>query len=445
MNMNTNLSMATLSYQQAVAHHDPGSVAAAESVKARIQSAYVMAMQVPRNEEQSRARILEACKRPEFAERTEYSKPVSGNRIVGPSIRFAELAVREWGNVMTETQVAYEDDLVRRVKITLIDLQSNTTFSKEIQVSKTVERKNDKGREVVGQRVNTYGKPVFIVKATDDEIHNKEAALISKVIRNEGLRLIPSDIVDEAIMVARKTLQNRDAKDPKAGKRRVLDAFVSIGVQPKDIEKYLGHSLDTLSPTELQDLRGIYQAINGGEASWNDYAKRRENGADETAPPDDLNAKLDAEPMPDAPPPPSAPGQEPPSAPEDAQSPSRTANRPTKAEMQERRDNALSVWLHAGGTREQAESLVNAFLDNWTTAQCERIVRESANLPQEHAQANESEPAIKDQLDVIRAYAQDNSLDARELAMNVTGREVSNLAELTRAEAERVIDETGIL
>lgn len=279
---------APLSYQQAIMPIDPGAIAAAESVKARIQSAYVMAFQRPRSEEQSRARILEACKRPEFAVKAEYSKPVGNTKIIGPSIRLAELAVRCWGNINVETQVVYEDREMRRVKVTILDLETNATFGKEIQIRKTVERRDGKGREIVGERTNTYGDKVFVVLATDDELHNKEAAMISKVIRNEGLRLIPQDIVDEAILTARKTLNDRDAKDPQAAKKAVMDAFSSIGIKPRELEKYLGHSLDVVSPAEIQDLRGVYAAINGGEATWADYVAPK---ADEG---DDLNAKVKA-------------------------------------------------------------------------------------------------------------------------------------------------------
>lgn len=271
---------ATLSYQQALMPIDPGAVAAAEAVKARIQSAYVMAMQRPRSEEQSRARILQACKDPRFAKLVEYSKPVGGQKIIGPSVRLAELCVREWGNIMSDIQVVFEDDTVRRVKVTLLDLQTNASFSKEIQIKKTVERRNGAGREIVGERKNTNGETVFIVLATDDELHNKEAALISKIIRNEGLRLIPSDIVDEARAIAKKVLVDRDAKDPAAAKKSILDSFMGIGVQPRNLESYLGHSLDTVSPAELQDLRSVFQAIHSGEATWADYVAPKEEGDD---------------------------------------------------------------------------------------------------------------------------------------------------------------------
>uniref|UniRef100_A0A6M3KTZ6 Uncharacterized protein n=1 Tax=viral metagenome TaxID=1070528 RepID=A0A6M3KTZ6_9ZZZZ len=250
---------------------DPATVAAAEAAKARIQSAYVVAINRPRDVDQSRDRILHACKRPGFAERVEFSKPVGGKQIKGPSIRFAELALREWGNIMTDVMVIYEDDQIRRTKVMVVDLETNSSFSKEIQIQKTVERKSTKDREVVGERTNTAGEKVYIVKATDDEMHNKEAAAISKALRNEGLRIIPSDIVDEAMDTAKRTLADRDKKDPDAVKKALLDAFSEIGVKPKDIQKYLKHSTDAITPVELQDLRGMYRAIKDGEAKWAEY------------------------------------------------------------------------------------------------------------------------------------------------------------------------------
>lgn len=261
---------------------DPAAVAAAETAKARIQSAYIMAMQRPRNEDQARVRILEACKRPAFASRVEFSKPVAGRQIKGPSIRFAELALREWSNVISDVQVVHEDEKIRRVKITAIDLETNASFSKEVQVSKTVERRKADDREIVSDRVNTNGEKVYIVRATDEEIDNKVSAAISKALRNEGLRLIPSDIVDEALDTARATLRNQDARDPAASKKQILDAFAVLGIRPRDLEAYLGHKTDSLAPAELQDLRGIYRAIKDGEATWADYMSTK-NGDQEKA------------------------------------------------------------------------------------------------------------------------------------------------------------------
>lgn len=259
---------------------DPAAVAAAEGAKARIQSAYIMAMQRPRSYDQARVRILKACRRPDFAEKVEYSKPVGGKSIVGPSIRFAELALREWGNVFYENQVVYDDDNVRRVRVVIIDLETNTTYGKEIQMAKTVERRNATDREVLGERVNSEGKTVYTVRATEDELLTREAALISKALRNEGLRLIPQEIVEESIREARSTVKNADAMDPDAAKNKMIDLFYSLNVGPADLEKYLKHPIGQTSTAELGELRKIYTAIREGEAKWSDFANRADEADD---------------------------------------------------------------------------------------------------------------------------------------------------------------------
>lgn len=255
---------------------DPAVVAAAEASKARIQSAYIMALQKPRNPAQSRDRILHACKRTAFAEKAEYSKPIAGTTIKGPSIRLAELALREWGNILCDVQVLYEDNNTRRSRVLVIDLETNASFSKEIQVAKIVERKNPQDRGIIKSRLNSKGQTVFVVESTDDELHNKEAALISKSIRTEGLRVIPSDIIDEALDIARETLKKKDSEDPDSAKKRILDSFSALGIPPKDIQEYLGHALDSLTPKELQDLRGVYTAIKEGDMSFFELIKQKD-------------------------------------------------------------------------------------------------------------------------------------------------------------------------
>ena len=268
---------------------DPSAIAAAESVKARIQAQFLMALNKRRDIDEARDRILRACRRPAFAERVEFSKPVAGRKIRGPSIRFAELALAEWGNIDESSQVIYEDEDIRRIRVAVLDLETNACFSKDIQVNKTVERKKNKGRQVVARRTNTQGEMVYIVKATEEELHNKESALISKAVRNEGLRLIPSDIKDEAIETAKETLRKRDAEDPEAARKKILDSFSAIGVRPKDLEQYLGHKTDSLTPAELEELRGIYRAIRDGDATWMEYVAQAQPKKE---PAEDLEKKL---------------------------------------------------------------------------------------------------------------------------------------------------------
>lgn len=261
---------------------DPAAVAAAEAVKAKVQAHFIVAMQNPRDEEFARRRILKACERPEFAERVEYSRqqgmkrdPESGewvpNMIAGLSIRFTETALKEWGNILVETMVLYEDKDIRRIKVSATDCETNASFSKEIQIRKTVERKKSAGRQVISERTNTEGKKVYIVVATDEEVMNKENALVSKTVRNEGLRLIPSDLKDEATRIARETIANNFRKNPADSRTEIINAFSTFNISEKDLERYLGHKVKDLDGKEYQELRNIYRAIRDGETTWSDY------------------------------------------------------------------------------------------------------------------------------------------------------------------------------
>jgi hypothetical protein len=256
---------------------DPAAVAAAESVKARIQAQYLVALSHPRSYDQSRFRIMEACRRPSFADKVEYKKPVGKTTITGPSIRFAELALREWGNIDYSNTVVYDDEMNRRISVVITDLETNTTFSSSIQIAKTVERKDNKGRDVISERINSYGEKIYIVKATEDEILTKQAAMISKALRNEGLRLIPQEIIEEAINIARLTQQKDASSNMDEARKKISDAFGGLGIQPKHLEEYLGHPMSMCVPAEITDLRAIYNAIKNGEAKWNDFVSEDED------------------------------------------------------------------------------------------------------------------------------------------------------------------------
>jgi hypothetical protein len=274
----------------ALATADPAAVAAAESAKQRLQAAFVMAKQFPRDQDQARSRILASVRRPRFAEMAEYKKPIGRGHIMGPSIRLAEVCLREWGNVMCETNVVFEDEDSRRLSVTVIDLETNTRFTKEIRISKTVERREPKGREVVSSRRNSYNEVVYTVRATDDELLIKEAANISKALRNEGLRCIPQDIVDEAVDIARATMAGQYTEDPDAARKKLLDAFQAIRISPKMLSEYLGHATTDISLDEWNDLRTLYRGLKEGMTRWQEIMERKRaktNGATDVTEADD--------------------------------------------------------------------------------------------------------------------------------------------------------------
>ncbi len=246
---------------------------AAAHTKALVEAKFVMAVQRPRNMLAVRDKILEACARPGFAASAWYAKPVGGGKVRGPSIRFAETAIQCMTNISVMPSIVYEDREKLVLDVQVIDLESNTSYGDQVTMTKTVERKDGRGREIIGERTNTNGEKVFIVLATEDEMANKTNSAKSKIIRNSGLRLIPQDIIEEAEWSVRETLE-KGGDDPAREKKRMADAFSFIGIKPAELEKYLGHGLDSISPGELQDLREVYATLKDGEAKWSDYVER---------------------------------------------------------------------------------------------------------------------------------------------------------------------------
>lgn len=246
--------------------------ALAARAQAEVQARYIVAMQRPRDLDEVRVRLLRHCKRIGFAERAEYAKPVGGSSVKGPSIRFVEMALQEYGNVEPDSYVTYDDEDRRIYRVTVTDLERNVTYHEDALIEKIVEKRQPKrGDVVLSQRENSNGNTTYRVKAQngDAELENRFAAEISKRTRKLGLRILPIDLVEEGMWQCRQTLTSGD-QDPDATRKKVSDAFSEVGVMPRDLERYLGHPLASSSPAELADLRAVYRAIKDGESTWAD-------------------------------------------------------------------------------------------------------------------------------------------------------------------------------
>jgi hypothetical protein len=242
--------------------------AAAEQARAIVEARYVMALRRPRDLLTVREKLLAECRRPGFARTAVYRKPVGRDHIEGPSVRFAESALRNMGNVATDVPTVYEDNEKRIVRVSVTDLESNVTYSYDIAVDKTVERKETRGRQVISKRTNSDGQTTYKVLATEDELMQKQGALVSKAVRNSGLRILPGDILEECIALAKKVARDDDAKDPAAAIKRMVDSFSELRVTAAQLRDFLGHDVAQATTHEMDELRGIFLAIKDQETTW---------------------------------------------------------------------------------------------------------------------------------------------------------------------------------
>lgn len=272
--------------------HETASQAVASKARALVEARYVMALRNPRDLDVVRERLIKDCKRPSFAKVARYNKPI-GQGISGPSIRFAEAAIRCMTNINVDIVTVYDDREKRIVSVTVSDSEANTGYSQDVTIDKTVERKKPKpGDVVLRTRMNSYGESVSLIEATEDDVLNKQNALISKAVRTQGLRLIPGDLIDEAMHYVIQTQKNEDAKDPDSAKFTLFDNFAEIGIRVEQIKEFLGHDADKLTPKELTDLRGLYAAIRDGEATWNQAVEKKKPKAETPSDVKDMEEQL---------------------------------------------------------------------------------------------------------------------------------------------------------
>lgn len=242
----------------------------AAQAKAAVEARFIMALNRPRNWDDVRINLLAECRRPAFAQNKSayYIKPI-GKGVEALGIRFAEVALRCMTNVLVETTTLHDDTLTRMIKVSVTDLEANETIDKSITLTKTVERSKplDDG-SYISVRQNSQGYKTYTVPATDDDLLNKEGALVSKAIRVLALRIIPGDLQDECEAVILSVRKNTASKDPAAERKKIADGFAEVNVKPSDLSEYLGHDFGACSPAELVKLRGLYGAIRDGETTW---------------------------------------------------------------------------------------------------------------------------------------------------------------------------------
>jgi len=262
---------------------ESASSAIAAQSKAMVESRYIMAMRNPRNWDAVRQDLIKECRRPSFAHNKSayYIKPI-GQGVEGLGIRFVEVALRCMKNVLVETTMIFEDEIKEVHRVSVTDLEANITYPLDVRVSKTVERSKPNGDgSYLSVRKNSYGRDVFTLLGTDDDLLNKRGALISKAIRTIGLRIIPGDLCDEAEDIIKSIRLDAAAQDPDAARRKLVDAFAEIGVTATDLTGYLGHDIGKCSPAQIVTLRGIYGAIRDGEATWQTVmTNKAENNGD---------------------------------------------------------------------------------------------------------------------------------------------------------------------
>ena len=271
--MSDELAVAQVSPADLARAAEHASTAQASQAEAIVKAQYAIAFRKPRDMDDVIVRLDKECRRPGFAEVAEYRKPIGGEKVVtGASIRLIEALVRLMGNIRVASAIIFDDGEKRVVRVSATDLEANSTYEQDITIRKVVERSpsNVAGRQIISERLNSKGKKVFLVAATDEEMTTVVGANTSKVVRTVAERLIPGDIFDRALSACAKTRADGNAKDPDAAKLAVLGAFAKRGILPSQLKEFLGKDPANITDAEREELRGIITSLDDGDSTWSE-------------------------------------------------------------------------------------------------------------------------------------------------------------------------------
>lgn len=248
------------------------------TARAELEAMCAMARLNPRNEHSALTSMINAAKRPLFAESATYSFPRgkkqdnSGqwvdNYVTGPSVNLARPIATYWGHIRFGFRIVDDDEDYIGLEGFAHDLQTGAYCTMPARFKKLVQRKVGTGRD----RKTEWVKPD---ERDLRELVNKQGAIL---VRNCVLSVVPPDIVDAVLQECDKTLHDKESgalKDSREDTvRKLVLGWAEFGVTAAELEAVLGHPMAQITPDELVRLRGMFRSIRDGNTKVSDHFRR---------------------------------------------------------------------------------------------------------------------------------------------------------------------------
>lgn len=213
-----------------------------------VQGQIVMAKKFPRNEMQSFNRIIQACQRRSLAEKAEYEYPRGSQKVTGPSIRLAEVAAQNWGNIDFGIVELEQKNGESQVMAYAWDLETNTRQTKIFSVPHV--RGTKKGNVPLSDPRDIY-----------ELVANQGARRMRACI----LGIIPGDVIEAAVEQCHRTLEDAEKKPLNDVIREVSLYFQrDFNVPVEALEKYIGCRSEAFSMNDCIRLRKVYNSLKDG-------------------------------------------------------------------------------------------------------------------------------------------------------------------------------------
>lgn len=228
----------------------------------------------------------------EVASSCTYSLPRGGKRVVGPSVRFAELVVAAYRNLHVSTTIIEVGDDAAVVRGAVIDLEANTLTEGDC-------------RRVV-QKKRGSSKP-------DEDMKQLAVASGSAIAyRNAVFKAVPRALWEPAWRESQKAATGKGTMEKR--RQAALDLYAEFGATEDQVLRALGRKgTEEITQDDLRHLRGMVTAIRSGELTIDEAlrppeedkpaaggATRQSSAADKVARSGERNRRQ-AQPQPPAP------------------------------------------------------------------------------------------------------------------------------------------------
>lgn len=238
-----------------------GVVAAHHREESELQAMFTVSNSLGRSELDGYNRAMSSCERPAFADGTTYNFPRGGKTISGPSVKLARELARVWGRIAFDLRVVDINDDQVHIRAVALDLVHVTRIAMEDKFSKKIQRKRN-------------GQTLWVEPDERDlrELINRRGAIL---VRNCLLQVLPPDLVEDAVAKAKATLVDAASGDLQKNRadvvKAVIASFDKVGVKQVQLEEHIGSPMAKMTPTQCQDLRGIYQSLVDGHTEPLDH------------------------------------------------------------------------------------------------------------------------------------------------------------------------------
>lgn len=219
----------------------------------------------PRDETAAYAKIMQACQRMSMAEKAFYSFPRGKQTVEGVTIRFAEELARCWGNIDYGIKELSQDNGKSEMQAYAWDMETNT---------RSVQNFTNPHQREVNKTMQTL--------TSQRDIYENNTNMATRRKRSMILAILPSWLVEDAIAECKRTLAGQNDKPIIDRVNAMVVKFAKLGVTQQQLETRLNRKLDTMTPDDLVEYVGIYNAIKNGESKAAEWFEAEKEATDLT-------------------------------------------------------------------------------------------------------------------------------------------------------------------